>query len=812
MKNAGWKSIARSWVGLSAACIAIAAAVWLLSAHIHARFVIPADKAYVDELKQKARTDTEIQKILQPELDRQHQSAVRRRNTYSRSGLLLLVMAGVFLAWFKWLRPGPGEWRGVPAWLLKYRDKDAAAAQPIEVPPPPEEYCALGQRECKRYVRKGPCDLPECPIAVAERKKAGTGAVAMPYVFNPLDERIYGRLSAIVAGRLPVAGSPAGEDGDGKRGPTEVVRTGKAPAAAQQPVEIRIGLGSCGIASGAQEVRQALQESVTSLGGAATVKPVGCNGLCHSEPLMEVVENGRRALYGKVKPGDVRKIVRRHLKPRGFARQVREGIGNLRARLLEDSAWAPLPEPAVDAAVSSKKQARIVLENCGEIDPVSLEDYRRRRGLQALEECLRQLSPAEVIARVRSAALRDRDGTGLMTADRWDKAPRANGSVQCILCIGNDGDPGSFADRTLLESDPLRVIEGMAIAAYAVGAGEGYLLVRPEYTLALRTIRRAIAVAEKQGFLGERILGSPFSFVLHAQESAGTSAAGVDPILAGNVETLACLPWILRKGTQAFAALGTETSKGTKVFSLTGKVSRGGLIEVPMGITLREIVEEIGGGIQGGATFKAALIGGLDGGCIPASLAGTRIDYEELAAAGAAMGSGGLLVLDERSCVVDIARHFLHFSMHKAQTEPDGCCPSCQGGVRRLLEMVERICDGKGKAADLKDLEEVSCQIRKECGCRLGQSAPNPVLTTLRHFRGEYEAHILDRRCPAAACKSLIHYRILDNCTGCTLCAQVCPVGAIQAKPYQVHKIADDLCTRCNLCMPACPENAIEVA
>jgi len=344
MKNGSWKSIAISWAGIIAACFAVVAAAWLLSVHIHARIVTPVEKAYVDELKEKARTDSEIQKILQPELDRQHKSVVSRRNVYNRVGLLLLVMAGVFLAWFQWLRPGPGEWRGVPAWLLKYLDRGVTDAPVIEGPAPAEEYCQLGQRDCKRYVRKGPCDLPECPITVSERKKAGMGAAVTPYVFNPLDEKIYGRLSAISASRQLLECSPSGQaardNGNGNRRLPEIRPVERAPIAADQPVEIRIGLGSCGIASGAQDVRVALEQVVASLGGGATVKPVGCNGLCHSEPLIEVVENGHRAMYGRVGPGDVRKVVRKHLKPRGLARKFREEIRDVRARLLEDSAWS----------------------------------------------------------------------------------------------------------------------------------------------------------------------------------------------------------------------------------------------------------------------------------------------------------------------------------------------------------------------------------------------------------------------------------------------------------------------------------------
>lgn len=804
MNNSRWKSIARSWMGLAAAGIAVAAAVVLLSVHIHARLLAPAEKAYVDELKEKARTDTEIQKILQPELDRQQKAAARTYHIYDRGGLLLLVMTGTFLAWFRWFRPRSGEWRGVPARLLKYLDGNSAAPA-VEIHAPSEEYCQMGQRECKRYGRKGPCDLPECPLAVAERKRADKGVVAVPYVFQPLDERIYGRLSALAARRAPVGSQPSGNNGNGRH----IMTAGNALQSA--PVEIRIGFASCGIAGGAQQTRVALEESVVSLGGGATVKPVGCNGMCYSEPLIEIVEGGRRTRYTKVKPGDVPKIVRRHLKPHGLARKVREQIRNLQARLVKDDAWALPPEP--NAMPDSKKQVRLVLENCGEIDPLSLEEYRQRKGFRALEECLRRRSPEEVAARVRASGLRDRNSAGFPTADAWNKARSADPLDRRIICACNDNDPGSFIDRTLLESDPFRIIEGIAIAAYAAGACEGFLLIRPEYGLALQTMRAAIALAEQHGWLGERILGSPFSFALSArlgiEAIADGDSSGKRSLPAGGFETLACLPWILREGPQAFAALGTETSKGTKVFSLTGKVGRGGLAEVPMGITLHEIVEEIGGGIIGGGNFKAAVIGGLEGGCLPASLADTRMDYEGLAAKGVSLGSGGLLVLDDRSCVVDVARYFLHFSKHLAQSEAGYGCPICQEGVRLLLEVVERICDGKGKTEDLESLEEISDRIKNGCGCRLSQLAPNQVLTTLRHFREEYEVHIRQRRCPAAVCKSVIHYWILDNCTGCTLCAQVCPASAIEAQPYQIHNITDDLCTRCGMCVIACPENAI---
>jgi NADH-quinone oxidoreductase subunit F len=392
-------------------------------------------------------------------------------------------------------------------------------------------------------------------------------------------------------------------------------------------------------------------------------------------------------------------------------------------------------------------------------------------------------------------------------------------------------------DRAVLESDPFRVIEGLVIAAYAAGAGEGFVYVRREYPIAVRHVRAAIREAEKKGLLGEHILGSAFSFKLQLREGAGAFVCGEEtaliqsiegkrgmplprppypaqsglwgkPTLVNNVETLACVPWIIRRGPEAFAAMGTEKSKGTKVFSLVGKINRGGLIEVPMGITIREIVEEIGGGIKDGRKFKAVLAGGPSGGCIPARLADTRIDYEELASTGSIMGSGGLVVLDERDCAVEIARYFLHFT----QNESCGKCTLCRVGTKRMLEILERICDGKGREQDLQILEDLGNHISQGSLCGLGQTAPNPVLTTLRYFREEYEAHVRERICPAAQCKALIHYRVLDSCTGCTLCAQACPAGAIEARPYQQHQVVDNRCTRCGMCVTACPESAIEAA
>jgi NADH-quinone oxidoreductase subunit F len=569
----------------------------------------------------------------------------------------------------------------------------------------------------------------------------------------------------------------------------------------------------------------------------AEVKAVGCGGLCHCEPLVEVVGNGRHALYGNVRPEDVRRIVRRHTRPAGVVRTVRETLRDARARLVDDGAWKSPARQEVDPAPYTGRQVRVVLENCGVVDPLSLEEYRGRGGMSALEDCLARLTPEDVIERVRASSLRGRGGAGFPTAVKWDLARRAPGPLKYVIANGDEGDPGAFMDRAVLEGDPFRVVEGLVIAAFAVGAREGVVYVRREYPIAVRHVRAAIRRAEERGFLGEDILGRGFGFTLRVREGAGAFVCGEEtalirsleggrgtprlrppfpvqaglhgrPTLINNVETLACVPWILRHGPEAFAALGTGGSRGTKVFALAGKVQRGGLIEVPMGTTIREIVEDVGGGVAGGRALKAILVGGPSGGCIPARLADTRIDFEELRATGAIMGSGGLVVLDDRDCAVEIARYFLHFTA----SESCGHCVFCRVGTKRMLEILERVCAGQGRESDLSALEDLARHVGRASLCGLGQTAPNPVLTTLRYFRDEYEAHVRDKRCPAGRCKALVRYRVLDNCTGCTLCAQACPVDAIEARPYEKHVVADDRCTRCGMCVSACPEAAIEVA
>jgi len=443
------------------------------------------------------------------------------------------------------------------------------------------------------------------------------------------------------------------------------------------------------------------------------------------------------------------------------------------------------------------------------------------------------MTSRQVVDEIHSSGLRGRGGAGFPAADKWETVRNTESDIKYIICNGDEGDPGAFMDRMLMESFPYRILEGLAIAAYAVGASKGWFYIRAEYPLAVERIRHAIAECEKRNLLGNNILESTFSLHLQILQGAGAFVCGEEtalvaslegnrgnprlrppypaerglhgkPTLVSNVETWSTIPWILRNGASAFAQLGTAKSKGTKVFALAGKVKRGGLIEVPMGVTVRQIVEDIGGGIKDNRPFKAVQIGGPSGGCIPASLADTPVDFEAITKVGAIMGSGGLVVLDETDCMVDIARYFLTFT----QDQSCGKCTYCRVGTRRMLDILDRLCEGQGKADDLDTLEQLAHVVRKSSLCGLGRTAPNPVLTTLRYFRDEYEAHLAGH-CPAGKCKAIITYRITDDCIGCTLCAQHCPAEAIALKPYEQHEIDDTKCTRCDICRMHCPEDAI---
>lgn len=606
-------------------------------------------------------------------------------------------------------------------------------------------------------------------------------------------------------------------------------------------LQFRIGMGSCCIASGCVDVKNALDEKVRQLGGGVAVRYGGCVGMCHRVPLVEFVgRNGQRVRYGNVTPEAASNIARTHLQPRGLLRRATSAFRRAMDLLTEDSAWQTPESYEIDhrsEAVRAflSKQKLIALEGCGEMDPLDLEEYLAREGYQALEKCLKHLSPEEIIATVADSGLRGRGGAGYLTGEKWDIVRSQPASKKYLVMNGDEGDPGAFMDRMLLESFAHRVLEGLAIAAYTVGANQGYLYIRAEYPLAIHIMRQAIRQAEERSYLGEGILGTGFSLHLRIMEGAGAFVCGEEtaliasieghrgmprlrppyparvglwgkPTLISNVETYANVPWIIRHGAEELAKIGTQTSKGTKVFALAGRINRGGLIEVPMGITIGEIVEDIGGGIREGRKFKAVQIGGPSGGCIPASLRDVRVDFEELNDYGAIMGSGGLVVMDDATCMVDIARFFLQFT----QNESCGKCTFCRIGTKRMLEILDRLCQGEGKRGDIEELEELANRVKRTSLCGLGQTAPNPVLTTIRYFRDEYQAHI-EGHCPAKSCRPLITYTITDECIGCTLCSQHCPAEAIAPCPYEKHEIDTEKCIRCGTCRTVCPTEAVEV-
>ncbi len=623
-------------------------------------------------------------------------------------------------------------------------------------------------------------------------------------------------------------------------GPRRPRREAAAPASGPLG-EIRIGLGSCCVAQGSGKVHEAIGQVLAETGAPAAVKRVGCVGMCHQTPLVELVPpDGPPRLFARMAPEDVRAVVLSHFRPRGFWNRMGFSLSRLLDRVLTDEVEEPVRRHAIDVrdgpvCAFLGRQKHIATEYCGQIDPTDVEEYLRHDGFQGLRRSIEELAPERVVEEIQASGLRGRGGAGFPSGVKWERVRLAQGEKKYIVCNGDEGDPGAFMDRMLLESFPYRIIEGMAIAARAVGADEGFFYIRAEYPLAVTRIREAIRVCHARGILGENAHGGELRLRLAVMEGAGAFVCGEEtallnslqgergmprlrppypaeaglwgrPTLVNNVETYALVPWIMRHGAAAFAALGTEKSKGTKVFALAGKVARGGLIEVPMGSTIRQIVEEIGGGVAGGRRLKAVQIGGPSGGCVPAHLADTPVDYEALSQVGAIMGSGGLVVLDDTDCMVDIARYFLKFT----QDQSCGKCTYCRVGTRRMLDILDRICTGGGKPSDLDDLEQLARTISAGSICGLGKTAPNPVLSTLRYFRDEYEAHLAGR-CPAGKCKDLIDYRINEKCIGCTLCAQHCPVDAIPMTPYVRHRIDLDACTRCDTCRQVCPEEAVEV-
>ncbi len=605
--------------------------------------------------------------------------------------------------------------------------------------------------------------------------------------------------------------------------------------------EIRVCLDSCCRAGGTKEVYDAIERELIATRAPAAVKRVGCILQCGQAPMIEIAGPDRPpAVYARVPPEDAPAIVRRHFRPRGLWPRMRSAVSNGLESLLTDENWEPVTRYSLDSRDAQVcqfigPQKHIALEHYGAADPLDLDEYLAGGGFAAARRCLTENRPEQTIEAVVQSGLRGRGGAGFPTGRKWAEVRRAPGEEKRLICNGDEGDPGAFMDRMLLETFPFRVLEGMLIAAHAVGANVGTLYVRAEYPLAVENMRKAMALCAERGWLGANIAGTDFRFDLSLTQGAGAFVCGEEtaliaslegrrgtpklrppypahrglqgrPTLINNVETFSMIPWILREGPAAFAAIGTEASRGTKVFALAGKIVRGGLIEVPLGATIRQVVEEIGGGIANGRVFKAVQIGGPSGGCIPASLADTPLDYERLQEHGAIMGSGGLVVLDDADCMVDVARYFLAFT----QAESCGQCAYCRIGTRRMLDILERLCGGKGRPGDIERLETLGEQARHGSMCGLGRTAPNPVLTTLRFFRDEYEAH-LNGRCPAGKCVALIRYRVTDDCIGCTLCAQRCPAQVIAANPHEKHDIDDTLCTRCDTCRQICPAQAIEI-
>ncbi len=577
--------------------------------------------------------------------------------------------------------------------------------------------------------------------------------------------------------------------------------------------------------SGSDAIARAFEEEIRAVGLEKEVRVVrtGCFGLCALGPVVVIYPEG--TFYSMVKEEHVKEIVDEHLlKGRPVTKYLYSET------VAEDGSVK-----ALDDTPFYRKQLRIALRNCGRIDPENIEEYIAFDGYRALGKVLTEMTPEQVIQTVLDSGLRGRGGAGFPTGLKWRFAAGNAADQKYVCCNADEGDPGAFMDRSILEGDPHVVIEAMAIAAYAIGASQGYIYVRAEYPIAVHRLQVAIAQARQYGLLGRDIFGTGFDFDVDVKLGAGAFVCGEEtalmtsiegkrgeprprppfpavkglfgkPTILNNVETYANVPQIILNGADWFRAMGTEKSKGTKVFALGGKINNTGLVEIPMGTTLRTIVEEIGGGIPGGKKFKAAQTGGPSGGCIPASLIDTPIDYDNLIAIGSMMGSGGLIVMDEDTCMVDIAKFFLEFTVD----ESCGKCTPCRVGTKRLLELLNKITDGKGTMEDLDKITELAEFIKANSLCGLGQTAPNPVLSTLRYFRDEYVEHIRNKRCPAGVCKALLNYQIDPvKCKGCTLCARACPAGAISGTVRQPHRIDTAKCVKCGACMEKCKFGAI---
>ena len=579
-------------------------------------------------------------------------------------------------------------------------------------------------------------------------------------------------------------------------------------------MKVIVGQGSCGVATGAKKTAAQFERLIEEKDLDVKVDITGCVGTCYLEPIVDVYDdNNNMTRYVKVNADKASEIVEKHL---------------VNGEVVTDAAISDEDKLFIE------KQERVVLRHCGLINPEKIEEYIAVGGYAATKKVVTSMTGEEVIEEIKVSGLRGRGGAGFPTWFKWNAAKANKADQKYIVCNADEGDPGAFMDRSVLEGDPHSLIEGMIIGGYAMGARDGVIYVRAEYPLAIHRLEIAMAQAREKGFLGKNIFGSGFDFDLRIKAGAGAFVCGEEtaliaslegergmprlkppfpaakgywqkPTNINNVETYANVAWIIANGGAAFGAMGTDKSKGTKVFALAGKIKKGGLVEVPMGLPLRDVIYGIGGGIKKDKEFKAVQMGGPSGGCIPASLIDTPVDYENINKTGAIVGSGGMIVMDETTCMVDMARYFLDFT----RKESCGKCNYCRIGTKRMLEILERITRGEGKDGDIELLEELAYKVKDGAMCGLGQTAPNPVLTTIKYFRNEYEDHIYNKKCTAASCKSLISFNITDDCRGCTACARKCPVGAISGEKKEKHVIDQDVCIRCGRCEENCKFDAI---